>query len=45
MDLMRSHGITHDILNSIKPTQQKAVTGLDEFVLEGVEAWRGLSGM
>ena len=35
----------YDILNSIKPAQQKAVTGLDEFVVEGVEAWRGISGM
>ena len=35
----------YDILKSIKPTQQKAVTGLDEFVVEGIEAWHGLSGM
>ena len=35
----------YDILNSIKPTQQKAVTGLDEFVVEGVEAWSSLSSM
>ena len=34
----------YDILNSIKPAQQKAVAGLDEFVVEGVEAWRSLSG-
>ena len=35
----------YDILNSIKPAQQKAVTGLDEFVVKGVEVWRGLSDM
>ena len=35
----------YDILNSIKPTQQKAVAGLDEFVVEGVEAWSSLSSM
>ncbi|CAF4536533.1 unnamed protein product [Rotaria sp. Silwood2] len=34
-----------DILNSIKPSQQQAVSGLDEFVVEGVEAWRSLSSM
>jgi hypothetical protein len=33
----------YDILNSIKPAQQQAVAGLDEFVVEGVEAWRSLS--
>lgn len=33
----------YDILSSINPTQQKAVAGLDEFVVEGVEAWRSLS--
>ncbi len=33
----------YDILNSIKPAQQKAVAGLDEFVVEGVEAWHSLS--
>jgi len=33
----------YDILNSIKPAQQKAVPGLDEFVVEGVEAWCSLS--
>jgi hypothetical protein len=35
----------YDILNSIKPSQQKAVACLDEFVVEGVEAWRTLSSM
>jgi hypothetical protein len=35
----------YDILNSIKPSQQKAVAGLDEFVVEGVESWRTLSSM
>lgn len=34
----------YDIINSIKPAQQKVVSGLDEFVVEGVEAWRSLSG-
>ena len=33
----------YDIINSIKPAQQKTVAGLDEFVVEGVEAWRSLS--
>ncbi|CAF4491131.1 unnamed protein product, partial [Rotaria sp. Silwood2] len=33
----------YDILNSIKPAQQQAVAGLDEFVVEGVEAWCSLS--
>jgi hypothetical protein len=35
----------YDILNGIKPAQQKAVAGLDEFVVEGVESWRSLSSM
>ena len=35
----------YDILNSIKPTQQKAVAGLDEFAVEGIEAWSSLSSM
>ena len=34
----------YDIINSIKPARQKVVSGLDEFVVEGVEAWRSLSG-
>ena len=33
----------YDIINSIKPAQQKTVAGLDEFVVEGIEAWRSLS--
>ena len=32
-----------DILNGIKPFQQQVVSGLDEFVVEGVEAWPSLS--
>lgn len=32
-----------DILNGLKPTQQRALTGLDEFVVDGVEAWDCLS--
>ncbi|CAF3865475.1 unnamed protein product [Rotaria magnacalcarata] len=35
----------YDILNSIKPSQQQAVSGLDEFLVEGVEAWRSLAGL
>ncbi|CAF0766925.1 unnamed protein product [Adineta steineri] len=35
----------YDILNGIKPAQQKVVAGLDEFVVEGVEAWKSLSSM
>lgn len=35
----------YDILNGIKPAQQKAVAGLDEFVVEGVESWKSLSSM
>ena len=34
----------YDIINSIKPAQQRTVTGLDQFVVEGIEAWRCLSG-
>ena len=33
----------YDIINSIKPAQQRTVAGLDEFVVEGIEAWRSLS--
>ena len=33
----------YDIINCIKPAQQRVVAGLDEFVVEGVEAWRSLS--
>ena len=32
-----------DILNDIKPSQQQAVSGLDEFIVEDVEARRSLS--
>ena len=35
----------YDILYSIKSTEQKAVAGLDEFVVEGVEVWSSLSSM
>ena len=34
-----------EILNSTKPFQQQAVSGLDEFVIEGVESWHSLSNM
>ena len=33
----------YDIINNIKPAQRKTVAGLDEFVVEAVEAWRSLS--
>ena len=33
----------NDIIDSIKPTQQKTVAGLDEFIVEGIEAWQSLS--
>ena len=33
----------HDIIDSIKPAEQRTVAGLDEFVVEGIEAWRSLS--
>ena len=33
----------YDIINSIKLAQQKVVSGLDEFVVEGIEAWWSLS--
>jgi hypothetical protein len=33
----------YDIIDSIKPKQQKTVAGLDEFVVEGTEAWESLS--
>ena len=28
----------YDILNSINPTQQRIVSGLEEFIVEGVES-------
>ncbi|CAF3375308.1 unnamed protein product, partial [Rotaria socialis] len=34
-----------DILSSLKPEQQRIVAGLDDFVVEGVEAWRCLSNI
>ena len=33
-----------DILASLKPAQQRIVAGLDDFVVEGIEAWNSLSG-
>ena len=33
----------YDIINNIKPAQQKTVAGLDEFAVEAIEAWRSLS--
>ncbi|CAF4276505.1 unnamed protein product [Rotaria magnacalcarata] len=34
-----------DILSSLKPEQQRIVAGLDDFVVEGVEAWCCLSNI
>ena len=34
-----------DILSGLKPSQQRALAGIDEFVVEGIEAWSSLSGM
>jgi hypothetical protein len=34
-----------DILSGLKPSQQRALAGIDEFVVEGIEAWSTLSGM
>ncbi|CAF4181776.1 unnamed protein product [Rotaria magnacalcarata] len=34
-----------DILSSLNPEQQRIVTGLDDFVVEGAEAWRCLSNI
>ena len=33
----------YNIIDSIKPEQQRTVTGLDEIDVEGMEAWRSLS--
>ncbi|CAF4283930.1 unnamed protein product [Rotaria magnacalcarata] len=33
-----------DILTGLKPAQQQIVAGLDDFVVEGIEAWQSLSG-
>ena len=35
----------YNIIDSIKPAQQRTVTGLDEIVVEGIEAWRSLLSM
>jgi hypothetical protein len=35
----------YDIINSIKPAQQRAAAGLHQFVVEGIEAWRSLSSI
>ncbi|CAF4225837.1 unnamed protein product [Rotaria magnacalcarata] len=35
----------YDIIDGIKPAQQRTVAGLDEFVVEGIEAWRSLSNI
>ena len=32
----------YNIIDSIKPAQQRTVTRLDEIVVEGTEAWRSL---
>ncbi len=34
----------YDILNSINPSQQHALAGLDAFVTDGIEAWKILKG-
>ena len=33
-----------DILSGLKPAQQRIVAGLDDFVVEGIEAWNSLLG-
>ena len=33
-----------DILAGLKAAQQRIVAGLDDFVVEGIEAWNSLSG-
>ena len=33
----------YDIIDSTKTAEQRTVAGLDEFVVEGIEAWRSLS--
>ena len=33
----------YGIIDSIKPAEQQTMAGLDEFVVEGIEAWRSLS--
>ena len=32
----------YDIIDSIKPAEQRTVAGPDEFVVEGIESWRSL---
>ncbi len=34
----------YDVLNSINPSQQHALAGLDEFITDGIEAWEILKG-
>ena len=34
-----------DILAGLKPAQQRVITGLDDFVVERIEACHSLSGM
>ena len=34
-----------DVLNSLKPEQQRIVAGVDDIVVGGVEAWRCMPGM
>ena len=34
----------YDLLNSINPSQNHAVAGLDEFLNDGIEAWKVLKG-
>ena len=33
-----------DILAGLKPAEQRIVGGLDDFVVEGIEAWNSVSG-
>ena len=45
MTKLDSKVLEDDIMNSIKPAQQKKViSGIDELVVEDVEVWRSLSG-
>lgn len=34
----------YEILNSINTSQQKSFSGLDEFVVDGMEAWDTIGG-
>lgn len=40
------YGVTklYHILNSINPQQQHSVSGIDEFVNDGMEGWNVLKG-